>query len=141
MIILVQTDTTAGFASKDLKEINEAKNRPADTPCLITLSKFSVLKDFVRVPAKFKNFARRTKKTTIIYPNKKSFRVVQNGEYAKFLDEIKWCYSSSANDHKKGFDLEFAKNRADVIADDKFFEAKPSRIVKISKTNMKTIRK
>lgn len=86
MIILVQTDTTAGFASKDLKEINEAKNRPVNTPCLITLSKFSVLKDFVRVPAKFKNFARRTKKTTIIYPNKKSFRVVQNGEYAKFLD-------------------------------------------------------
>ena len=44
MIYLAQTDTTAGFLSKDLTKINQIKRRRVDTPCLITLAKFSNLK-------------------------------------------------------------------------------------------------
>ena len=36
MIYLAQTDTTAGFLSKDYKEINRAKMRSEGKPCLIT---------------------------------------------------------------------------------------------------------
>lgn len=69
MIFLAQTDTTAGFLSKDYKELNHAKRREQDQPCVLTTAKFSELKNFVRVPQKFKNFVRRAKKTTFIYAN------------------------------------------------------------------------
>ena len=77
MIFLAQTDTTAGFLSKDFTELNKAKGRPEDTPCVITLSKFSELKNFVRVPNSHKNLVRRAKKTTILYPNSLAVRVVK----------------------------------------------------------------
>lgn len=69
MIFLAQTDTTAGFLSKDYKELNRAKKREQDQPCVLATAKFSELKNFVRVPQKFKNFVRRAKKTTFIYAN------------------------------------------------------------------------
>lgn len=69
MIFLAQTDTTAGFLSKDYKELNRAKRREQDQPCVLATAKFSELKNFVRVPQKFKNFVRRAKKTTFIYVN------------------------------------------------------------------------
>jgi len=69
MIFLAQTDTTAGFLSKDYKELNRAKRREQDQPCVLATAKFSELKNFVRVPQKFKNFVRRAKKTTFIYAN------------------------------------------------------------------------
>ena len=40
MIYLAQTDTTAGFLSKNLEEINALKGRAKDQPCLITSAKF-----------------------------------------------------------------------------------------------------
>ena len=66
MIYLAQTDTTAGFLSKDFREINALKRRAADKPCLITTAKFSELKNLTRVPAKFKNLVRRARKTTFL---------------------------------------------------------------------------
>ena len=53
MIYLVQTDTTAGFLSKNLHEINHIKNRDLNQPCLITTASFNELLNFPRVPKKF----------------------------------------------------------------------------------------
>ncbi|ANE33676.1 threonylcarbamoyl-AMP synthase TsaC [Campylobacter hyointestinalis subsp. lawsonii CCUG 27631] len=140
MIYLAQTDTTAGFLSQNLEELNRLKNRPLNQPCLICVSKFEMLKNFTRVPCKFKNLVRRAKKTTFIYPNSKAIRVVKDCDHAKFLDEIGWAYSSSANIHGQKFDLEFAKNSADVILDGDFKELPPSKIYKLSITNLLKIR-
>lgn len=140
MIYLAQTDTTAGFLSQNLEELNRLKNRPLNQPCLICVSKFEMLKNFTRVPCKFKNLVRRAKKTTFIYPNSKAIRVVKDCDHAKFLDEIGWVYSSSANIHGQKFDLEFAKNSADVILDGDFKELPPSKIYKLSTTNLLKIR-
>lgn len=140
MIYLAQTDTTAGFLSQDLEELNRLKNRPLNQPCLICVSKFEMLKNFTRVPCKFKNLVRRAKKTTFIYPNSKALRVVKDCDHAKFLDEIGWVYSSSANIHGQKFDLEFAKNSANVILDGDFKELPPSKIYKLSTTNLLKIR-
>lgn len=137
MIYLAQTDTTAGFLSQNLAEINRAKGRAEDTPCLITTSKFSVLRNFARVPVKFKNLVRRAKKTTFLYPNKNALRVVKGVAHEKFLDEISWAYSSSANIHGGKFDLKFAMAKADKVVDSEFFELAPSRILKLSKTKIK----
>lgn len=140
MIYLAQTDTTAGFLSKDFKEINRLKNRPLHKPCLITTSKFSELKTLVRVPNKFKNLVRRARKTTFLYPNLKAVRVVKECEHAKFLEKNGWFYSSSANLSSEKFDEAWARSVSDVIVDDEFKEQASSKIYKLSKTNLKKIR-
>ncbi|MDO5045221.1 Sua5 YciO YrdC YwlC family protein [Campylobacter sp.] len=140
MIYLAQTDTTAGFLSKDFNEINRLKNRPLHKPCLITTSKFSELKTLARVPDKFKNLVRRARKTTFLYPNLKAIRVVKDCEHAKFLDKNGWFYSSSANLSNQKFDEIWARSVADIIVDDEFKEQASSKIYKLSKTNLKKIR-
>lgn len=140
MIYLAQTDTTAGFLSKSLKEINQAKNRDEKQACLITTSSFYELQNLTRVPKKFKNLVRRAKKTTFLYPNKEAIRVVKNHPHAKFLDKMGFMYSSSANLHKEKFDFETAAKIADVIVDKEFREEQPSRIIKIGKRRLKKIR-
>ncbi|ALV23945.1 threonylcarbamoyl-AMP synthase TsaC [Campylobacter iguaniorum] len=140
MIYLAQTDTTAGFLSQSLLEINLAKGRRSDQPCLICVSKFKNLAKFTRIPTKFKNLVRRSSKTTFIYPNKQALRVVKNHPHSQFLDDIIWAYSSSANAHGKGFDIEFAKAKADVIIDEEFHQSSPSKIYKISRTKLRKIR-
>lgn len=141
MIYLCQTDTTAGFCSQNLKELNLAKNRDESTPCLITITKFNNIKNFTRVPRNFRNFIRNSKKTTFIYPNKISIRVVKNHRHTKFLDSIGgWAYSSSANLHGLKFNPNIASKIADVIVDDKFFEDSPSKIYKLSLSGIRRIR-
>ena len=140
MIYLAQTDTTAGFLSQNLNELNLIKNRPLNQPCVITTAKFAILKNFARVPNKFKNLVRRSRKTSFIYPNKKAVRVVRDHAHSEFLDKIGWAYSTSANLHGSKFDLNFAKSKAHKIIDDKFFTSNPSKIFKISKTKIKKIR-
>ena len=140
MIYLAQTDTTAGFLSKDLTKINQIKRRRIDTPCLITLAEFAKLKDFTRVPSKFKNRIRRAKKTTFIYPNLRSFRVVKECKHAEFLSTHGWFYSTSANLHGAKFDEKFAREAANIIVDETFFESAPSRILRISRSNLRKIR-
>ncbi|ASM39524.1 Sua5/YciO/YrdC/YwlC family protein [Campylobacter sp. RM12327] len=140
MIYLAQTDTTAGFLSKNLKELNKIKNRNKNQPCLITVSKLKELNKLTRIPDKFKNLVRKAKKTTFLYPNKKAIRVVKNSPHSKFLDEHGWMYSTSANLHGEKFDLNYAKSVCDIVVDNEFFEDLPSKIYKISNTNIKKIR-
>lgn len=140
LIYLAQTDTTAGFCSQNLKKLNAIKNRPENQPCLITVAKFGELKKLARVPKKYKNLVRKSQKTTILYPNLKAIRVVKDEKHAKFLVKFGWMYSTSANLHGQKFNLEFAKNVVDVIADSEFSEKQASRIFKLSKNKIKKIR-
>ena len=131
MIYLAQTDTTAGFLSKDFREINALKRRAANKPCLITTAKFSELKDLARVPAKFKNLVRRARKTTFLYPNANA---------VEFLRQFDWLYSSSANLNGQSFDEAWAKAAADEVVDQNFSQNASSKIYKISKTRLKRLR-
>lgn len=140
MIYLAQTDTTAGFLSKSLKEINRAKKRDENQPCLITTSRFYELNTLVRVPKRYKNLVRRSKKTTFLYPNTQAIRVVKWHEHSKFLDKMGFMYSSSANLHKEKFDFKIASKIADIVVDKNFSEQKPSSIIKLSKIRVKKIR-
>lgn len=140
MIFLAQTDTTAGLLSKNLTKLNIVKNRPENQKCLITTAKFSELKKFTRVPNKFKNFIRKSKKTTIIYPNLQSIRVVKGCKHEKFLLENGWFYSTSANLHGQNFDEIWARKVADFVVDEKFWQSTPSKIYKISRLKIKKIR-
>ncbi|AJC85306.1 Sua5 YciO YrdC YwlC family protein [Campylobacter peloridis] len=134
MIYLAQTDTTAGFLSKDLKALNSLKQRDINKACLITTAKFSELKKLTRVPNKFKNTIRKAKKTTFLYPNAKAIRVVKDCTHEKFLKEFDWLYSTSANLHEKKFDEKWAIQRADIVVDKVFFESSASKIFKLRGT-------
>ncbi|MBX2078792.1 Sua5 YciO YrdC YwlC family protein [Campylobacter peloridis] len=134
MIYLAQTDTTAGFLSKDLKALNSLKQRDINKACLITTAKFSELKKLTRVPNKFKNTIRKAKKTTFLYPNAKAIRVVKDCAHEKFLKEFDWLYSTSANLHEKKFDEKWAIQRADIVVDKVFFESSASKIFKLRDT-------
>jgi tRNA A37 threonylcarbamoyladenosine synthetase subunit TsaC/SUA5/YrdC len=141
-VYLTQTDTTVGFLSQNKKKLNEIKNRPINQPILIEIDSLNTLKKFTRVPNMFKNRVRRSKKTTFIYPNKKSFRVVKDEKHLEFLKKFKWMYSTSANLTGESFDENWAKEKANIIVEDKrgLFEGKASRIYKLGKNKIKKVR-
>ncbi|AJC93169.1 threonylcarbamoyl-AMP synthase TsaC [Campylobacter subantarcticus LMG 24377] len=134
MIYLAQTDTTAGFLSKDLKALNALKKRPLDQACLITTAKLSELTKLTRVPSHFKNTVRKSKKTTFLYPNSKAIRVVKDCSHINFLKNFDWLYSTSANEHGKSFNYQWAISNADVKVDEFFFESSASKIFKLRGT-------
>ena len=140
MIYLTQTDTTVGLLSKNKEELNKIKKRELNKPILKEVDSLSTLKEFVRIPKNFRKIVRRAKKTTFIYPNKDSFRVVKDENHLRFLKKFKWTYSTSSNLHKQKFDKNWAFSVADVIVGSEFKEGKASTIIKIGKRKCKKLR-
>lgn len=138
-VFLTQTDTTIGLLSKDKTRLNSIKKRPIEQKIIKTSPYLSELKKIARVPSSHKNKARKAKKTTFIYPNSESFRIIF-GEHVKFYKNynLDWVYSTSANEHKKNFDISISK-KVDIIIKP-FYENKPSTIIKLGKTRVKKIR-
>ena len=141
-IYLTQTDTTVGLLSQDYKKLNKIKKRKINKKILIEVDNLNTLKNFTRVPNKFKKRVRRAKKTTFIYPKGESFRVVKDKRHLEFLKKFKWLYSTSANISGEKFDKKWAVNQADIVVEGKegFFEGEPSRIYKINNYKIKKIR-
>jgi len=140
-IYLVQTDTTVGFLSQNKEKLNKIKGRKKNQKILREVDCLDTLKSFVRVPNKFKKIVRNAKKTTFIYLNGESFRVVKDERHLEFLKKFKWMYSTSANKTGCKFNEKWARKKADVIVEDKeFFEGEVSRIYKISIERIKKIR-
>lgn len=143
MIYLAQSDTTAGLLSQDKARLNALKGRAKDKPCVITVASLCVLKGFARTPKAHKALVRRAKKTSFIYPNGFCLRCVKDARHAKFLASFEggWAYSTSANEHGKDFDINWAKSVADKVFDEDILkENPPSKIYKLSKTKVKNIR-
>lgn len=141
-IYLIQTDTTVGFLSKSKNRLNLAKKRDLATPCIQAVSSFEKLKKLVHVPKKHRNFIRKSKKTTFIYPNKKSIRVVKDGVHELFLKDFEFMYTTSANITTKHFDEKQARSIADITIENEsgFFETNPSKMYKIGKSRIKKVR-
>ena len=142
LVYLVQTETTAGFLSQNRTALANSKSRNKKQPFIRCVDSLKTLKEFTRVPKKFKNGVRRSKQTTFIYSNSKALRVVKDKEHLKFLKKLTWVYSSSANLTSKIFDEKYAKQKADIIVEDSkgFFESNPSSMVKIGKKKVRKLR-
>jgi len=140
-IYLVQTDTTVGFLSQNKESLNNVKGRKKSQKVLREVDSLETLKSFVRVPNRFKKKVRNFKKTTFIYPNGESFRVVKDERHLEFLKKFKWMYSTSANKTGCKFDEKWAREKVDIIVEDRgFFEGEASQIYKISRERIKKIR-
>jgi len=143
LVYLVQTDTTVGFSSSDDEKLSLVKQRPRSKKILNTVDSFKTLKKYTRVPKKFRKQVRRSSLTTFIYPNEKSFRLINsNINFHSFIQKFGILYSTSANKTGKSFEYEFAQMHSDIIVEDKngFFESSASRIIKINKSRKKLIR-
>jgi tRNA A37 threonylcarbamoyladenosine synthetase subunit TsaC/SUA5/YrdC len=140
LVYLVQTDTTAGFLSKDAKLLNAIKQRPLNKPCILCAAAFRDI--LPRVPPIHKKLARGAKNTTFILSNGQCFRVVKDDVHRKFLAKMGAMYSTSANLTNQSFDIDFAKSRADVIVEDNrgLYESKPSTMIKLGRKTLKKIR-
>lgn len=143
LVYLVQTDTTVGFSSLNDEKLSTIKQRPTSKKILHTVDSFKILNEYTRVPKKFRKKVRNSKKTTFIYPNTKSFRVVdKNSDFYDFIHKFNILYSTSANKTGKNFDKDFATIGSNIVVEDKrgFFETKASSIIKLSKKTSKIVR-
>ena len=137
LIILAQTDTTVGFASKNHKKLADIKSRPTTKPFIKVYNSF--LACGTRVPQSKKNIFRRSKKTTFIIKNK-AIRVNTHANNSQIQREFDFYYSTSANEKNKNFDREFCEKKADIIIEDKngLYENSSSVLIKIN--NNKEVR-
>ncbi|WP_323588758.1 Sua5 YciO YrdC YwlC family protein [Aliarcobacter butzleri] len=143
LVYLVQTDTTVGFSSSNDEKLSAIKKRPNSKKILNTVDSFITLNRNARVPKNFRKLVRNSKKTTFIYPNLNSFRVVsKDSKFYDFISKFFVLYSTSANETTKNFEISYASKNADVIVEnaDDFYETTASSIIKLSKKRFKKLR-
>lgn len=140
-LFLAQSDTTAGFLSECKEAILSAKSR-ANKAILMEASNLEAIKTLSRLPKKFAKAIRRQSKTTFVFPNSHSFRIIKEPLHLGFLRRYGLLYSSSANVSGKRFDSKIASDLADVFVLDKrpIQESAPSRIFQIRKGKIYKIR-
>lgn len=141
IVYLAQTDTTVGFLSQDDKRLAQLKQRDVKQKTLQVVDSFETLKQNVRIPKNFRGLVRKSSKTTFIYPNGDSYRVVDSSStHFNFISKVKQIYSTSANITGQNFYKEFAINAADIIIENEFCEKQSSSIIKITKIKSTKIR-
>ncbi|MGA1940703.1 Sua5 YciO YrdC YwlC family protein [Arcobacter sp. YIC-310] len=143
LVYLVQTDTTVGFSCASHERLSDVKQRPRSKKILNTVDSFKTLNQNTRVPKSFRKQVRRASKTTYIYPNQKSFRLIdKNSKFHPFISKFKILYSTSANLTGNKFDEKFALENSDIIVNEKdgFSEKISSSIYKLSKIKKVKIR-
>jgi len=115
LVFLTPTDTTIGFVSQNAERLTAIKARPPHKHYIKALPSLRSLRSLVRVPEKYKNRVRRSKRTTFIFPNSCSYRVVKEHRHHQLIQKLEWAYTTSANISGQVFDESFAKKAADII--------------------------
>lgn len=140
-VMLVQTDTTVGFASQNAAALSACKARPSGKPFLKTFASLRAYKKTSRVPQRFKRELRRRERTTYVVKNR-AFRIVPHGPYHRILSAFGWCYSTSANASGARYDPLFAHAQAAIVVEDRrgLFEDVPSNIYKLNTKKKRRIR-
>ncbi len=142
LVFLTQTDTTIGFVSQSARRLTQIKQRPPHKHYIKALPSLRALKSFVRVPEKYKNRIRRAKRSTFIFPDGDSYRIVREKQHLSLIQKLGWAYTTSANLSGESFDESFASDAADVIVK---YPLQPeqrsaSHIFKLNNIRMKRIR-
>lgn len=143
LVYLAQTDTTVGFLSSSDEKLSGIKQRPSTQKILQVVDSFATLNSKVRVPKAFRKMVRNAKKTTFIYPNGESYRVVPyTSAHHDFVKKFEVMYSTSANLTTQAFEKSYALKHANIIVEDKnqLFETNSSQIIKFSCNKIKKLR-
>ncbi|OCL86016.1 hypothetical protein AAX26_01667 [Aliarcobacter thereius] len=143
LVYLVQTDTTVGFSSINDEKLSNIKKRDINQKILKTVDSFTTLKEFTRVPKNFKRLVRLSIKTTFIYPNLNSFRVIsKDSSFHSFIKKFKILSSTSANKTKNSYEYDFAIDNSDIEVVEKngLFETSSSKIYRLYKKRLRRMR-
>jgi tRNA A37 threonylcarbamoyladenosine synthetase subunit TsaC/SUA5/YrdC len=114
-LILTQTDTTIGFVSQNSSKIDIAKKRLPNKYYIRAVNSLKTLQKFSRVPNRYKNQVRRSRRTTFIMPNGLSLRLVKESGHNLLLDRVEWLYTSSANLSGFEYDEVYAREVTEII--------------------------
>jgi len=140
-LYLTPTDTTIGFVSQNPNKIDQAKRRLPNKHYIKVVNSLSTLKEFTRVPTVHKNRVRRARRTSFIFQNGLSYRVVKESQHNLLLDRLKWVYSSSANLSGADYDESYAKKQAEVIVSiPRKVQGRASKIYYLGQRRVKVIR-
>jgi tRNA A37 threonylcarbamoyladenosine synthetase subunit TsaC/SUA5/YrdC len=140
-LFFTQTDTTLGFVSQDTTLLNHSKQRLPQKHYIKAVDSLESLKTFIRVPKQHKKRVRRAKKTTFIFPNGDSYRVVEkNHPHQLLLKRFRWLYTTSANQSGKAYDETFATQVASVVITPRHRVQQASKIYKLGTHTIKRIR-
>lgn len=140
-VALAQTDTTVGLLSGEGAKLNRIKGRSENQPLIRAVGDLKTLQTFARVPGVHKNCVRRMKKTTFVFGNGESCRVIR-GDHRSFFERIRWIYTTSANPTGHAFDETWAKTCADlwVLTPEGLSENPASALVKLGRSRLKKLR-
>ncbi len=141
-VILAQTDTTVGFLSQDEIQLQKIKSRDNTKPFIIVYKNFKTFSNTGhRIPNSKKSLVRRSKKTTFIIKNM-AFRVADTAHNSNISRDLKWSYSTSANESGKNFKRDFCELKADIIVEDKegLKEQSSSSLYKVNSKKIKRLR-
>jgi len=133
-VFLTQTDTTIGFVSQDAQRLTQIKQRPSHKHYITAVNSHKTLRQLTRIPAIHRNRVRRSKTTTFIMPNGRSYRLIRDKHHLLLLHRLKWAYTTSANLSGSKYDETFAKRSADVIIMPLRSTKQASQIYKLGKT-------
>ncbi len=139
-VFLTQTDTTIGFVSQNADKLTALKQRPPHKHYIKAVNSLKTLDAFTRVPSAHRNRVRRSKKTTFILSDSKSYRVIKDKHHLLLLNRLKWAYTTSANLSGKAYDETFATQAADVIIGPLQTTKEASKIYKLGVKTIKRIR-
>ncbi|HHH37823.1 MAG TPA: Sua5 YciO YrdC YwlC family protein [Epsilonproteobacteria bacterium] len=142
LVFLTPTDTTVGFVSQNAFKLTLIKQRPPSKHYIKAIPSLRTLTSFTRVPNRHKKRIRRAKRSTFIFPNGYSYRVIKTHPHHSLIQKLSWAYTTSANPSGKDFDEKFATSVADVIVGYPLPEKQKtaSSIYQINNTNIKRIR-
>jgi tRNA A37 threonylcarbamoyladenosine synthetase subunit TsaC/SUA5/YrdC len=141
-IYLTPTDTTIGFVSQSADRLTTIKHRPPHKHYIKALPTLKQLRTFTRIPEKYKNRVRRSHRTSFVFPNGHSYRVIRDTSHTQLLKKIAWVYTTSANLSGEEYDEAFAKESADVLVGfpKEGPSARASKIYKLGINSIKRIR-
>lgn len=139
-VFLTQTDTAIGFISQNKDILNKIKQRPSHKHYITAVNTLQTLQHFTRIPQRHKNRIRKSSKTSFIFPNNCSYRLIDDKHHLQLLNRLTWAYTTSANLSSQPYNEEFGKNVADIIIEPLNTQRRSSSIYKLGKKTIKRIR-
>jgi len=141
-VYLTPTDTTMGFISQSAERLTQIKQRPPHKHYIKALPSLRSLTAQVRIPENYKNMIRRSTRSTFIFPDTHSYRVIRVQRHRALIEKLGWAYTTSANPSGGDFDKNFAERAADVLIayPDVPGEKRASSIFKLNNITMRRYR-
>ena len=140
-VYLTATDTTVGFVSQNAARLDAIKGRPPGKQYITALPTLAALKARTRIPPHHANRVRRSRRTTFILPDGRSWRVIHDPRHRTLIRRLGWAYTTSANRSGEAFDEVWARKIADVVIEplsDR--QHAPSAIIRLGKKRREQIR-